>query len=444
MGEQGVIIEEKVGKKLAIEGGEPVRTRAMPHEYPGTPYFDEAELENVSRVVKARNPFRFYGPDLQHMCDRLEEKFAAQRGVKYALAVSSGSEALYVTLAGLGVGPGDEVLLQSYLWTSCIMAIVRLGAIPRLIDIDETFSMSPDDLENKISKYSKVVLFVHMSGAAGNIEPVVEVARRHKLAVLEDCAQANGARYGGKYVGTFGDAAIFSLQINKNITAGEGGVITTNSDHLYKRIFAAHDLGYARDHKGHLLETCDDSRYQIWGAGCRMSELTGAVALAQLDKLEKITSHMRESKWRIRRELENVPGLRFRRVLDPTGDSGSFLITIYPDSATCRRFTEALRAEGIRGEGEVDVCLTMEDWGLHWAFKNPSLVNKRSFSESGWPWTLAENGFARGYSYERKFLPNADDLCGRSGLLMIPSNMTDRDISDIATAYKKVATRLLS
>ncbi len=444
MGKDAVIIEKNVDEKLAMEGGNPVRTQAMPLEFPGVPYFNELELEYINRVVKARNPFRFYGPDLQHMCDQFEEKFAAQRGVKYALGVSSGTEALYITLAALGVGPGDEVLLQSYLWASCIMAIVRLGAIPRLIDIDDTFSMSPTDLESKISNNSKVIIIVHMSGASGNIEPVMEIANKHNLKVLEDCAQANGARHKGKYVGTFGDAAIFSLQINKNITAGEGGIITTSDDHLYKRIFAAHDLGYARDNKGHLLETSDDPRYQIWGAGSRMSELTGALALAQLGKIENIVSHMRESKWRIRRALENIEGLGFRKVLDPEGDSGSFLISIYPDADTCKRFTEALRAEGIRGEGEINICLTLEEWGLHWAFKNPSLVNKRSFSASGWPWTLAENQFAKEYSYERNTLPNADDLCSRSALLMVPSKMTDRDISDIATAYKKVAKHILS
>jgi 8-amino-3,8-dideoxy-alpha-D-manno-octulosonate transaminase len=113
MNGKGVIVEERVNEKLAIDGGDPVRTEPMPQEYPGTPYFGEQELDNITRVVKARNPFRFYGPDLQHMCDRLEEEFARQRGVKHALGVSSGTEALYVSLAAMGVGPGDEVLVQS-------------------------------------------------------------------------------------------------------------------------------------------------------------------------------------------------------------------------------------------------------------------------------------------------------------------------------------------
>jgi 8-amino-3,8-dideoxy-alpha-D-manno-octulosonate transaminase len=377
------------------------------------------------------------------MCDKLEEEFAKHRGVGNALGVSSGTEALYVTLAALGVGPGDEVLLQGYLWTSCINAIVRLGAIPRMIDIDETFTMSPEDLEKKIGPHSKVVLFVHMSGAAGNIEPVMEIALKNRLKVLEDCAQANGAKLNGKPIGTFGDVGIFSLQINKNITAGEGGMIICNDDHLYKRCFAAHDLGYARNNKGKLMETSDDERYQIWGAGARMSELTGALALAQLEKIDKITASMRTAKWKIRRQLEDIPGLKFRRILDPDGDSGCFLISMYQTPEIAKKFTEALKVEGIRGEGDSNPCLTLEEWGLHWFFNNPSLVNKRSISSSGWPWTLSVNDFARDYTYGRDTLPNCDDFASRSAMLMIASSLTDRDVEDIATAFKKVAKHIL-
>ena len=145
-------------------------------------------------MIQARSPFRFYGPDVQHMCDKLEARFQALYGVNHALAVSSGTEAIYISLAAMDVGPGDEVLIPGYLWTSCINGIVRLGAIPRLVDIDDTFDMSPDDLERKIGPHSKAVLYVHMSGAAGDVRTIVDIARRHNLMVLEDCAQANGRR----------------------------------------------------------------------------------------------------------------------------------------------------------------------------------------------------------------------------------------------------------
>ena len=272
---------------------------------------------------------------------------------------------------------------------------------------------------------------------------MVDIARKYRLKVLEDCAQANGARLNGKPIGTFGDVGIFSFQINKNITAGEGGMIITNDEHIYKRCFAAHDLGYARNNKGKLMETSEDERYQIWGAGARMSELTGALALAQLSKLDKITAAMRTAKWKVRKQLENIQGLRFRRILDPEGDSGPFLISIYPEPAICKQFIEALTAEGIRGEGDSHPCVTMEEWGLHWFFNNVSLVNKRSISSSGWPWTLSENAFAENYRYERDTLPNCNDLASRSGMLMVASSLTEEDINDIVSAFQKVASYIL-
>jgi dTDP-4-amino-4,6-dideoxygalactose transaminase len=442
-GGEADMAELKTTEKLAIDGGPPIREAPLPREFPGTHYFGDEELELVSRVIKARNPFRFYGPDLQHMCDRLEEAFSERYGVPYALAVSSGSEALYVALAAMGVGPGNEVLIPAYLWTSCINAVVRLGAIPRLVDIDETFSMAPEDLERKISPRTKVIVLVHMSGAPGDIDAVMEIARRAGVMVLEDCAQSNGASYRGRPIGTFGDLGIFSFQINKNITAGEGGMIICSDDHLYKRCFAAHDLGYARNDKYNLMDVIDDPRYQIWGAGARMSELTGALALAQLGKIDAVTRAMREAKWKIRSELAGVSGLGFRRIIDPEGDSGCFLIPIFPSPEICRRFIDALRAEGIKAQGSRQLCLTMEEWNLHWAFNNPSLVHKRSFSESGWPWRLKENSFGRKYSYRRETLPTASDLAARSGLLMVSSNLADSDAADIVAAFKKVAAQLL-
>jgi len=441
--QKSALVNRSVHEKLAIEGGKPVRTKPLPGEWPGPHFFDKRELELVTQVVKAKNPFRFYGPDLQHMCDRFEEEFAKQKGSKYTLGVSSGTEALYSALAAFGVGPGDEVLVQGYLWTSCLSSIVRLGAIPRMVDIDDTFTMSPEDLERKIGPRSKVVMIVHMSGAAGNIEPVLAIARKKGLRVLEDCAQANGATLHGRSIGTFGDMGIFSLQINKNITAGEGGVVITNDEYLYRRAFAAHDLGYARNEKGRLMQTSEKPDYQLWGAGARMSELTGALALAQLPKLPKITSSMRKAKWAIRKKIESIPGLKFRKIIDPDGDSGAFLITIYENPEICKRFTDSLKAEGIRGEGSSNPCLTMEEWGLHWYFNNLSLVQKRSISPSGWPWTLAENSFAKDYDYRRGGLPVCSDLASRSGLLMIGSSMTEEDAEDVAAAFKKVADHLL-
>ncbi len=426
--------------KLALDGGSPVRTSPLPWELPGAHWMGEEELDNVIRVVRARSPFRYYGPDLQHMADKLESEYCRRLGRSYALAVSSGTAALNVAWAALGIGPGDEVLIPGYLWVSCIGSVLRSGAIPRLVDIDGTFCMSPADLKAKITQNSRAVLFVHMSGAPGHIDQVAEICRDKGLRLVEDCAQANGASLNGRQVGTFGDVAIFSFQLNKNISSGEGGMLVCDDLAVYRRAFAVHDLGYPRT--AGRLDTTDES-CQLWGVGARMGELPAAMALAQLAKLDSITSSMRSAKWKIRRQLEGIRGLDFREIVDPSGDSGCFLITLYPDRETAVRFVQALRAEGIQGPPGSLVCLHMEEWGLHWYFNNVSLVRRRGVCPDGWPWTAPANAFAKEYLYGRGALPCCDDFASRAALLTIGSRLEDRDVDDIIQAFQKVAVHVL-
>jgi len=430
----------KVTEKLAIDGGTPVRTEPLPWELPGSHWIGQEEQELVAKVIKARSPFRYYGPDPQGMADRLEDAFAKRLNRTHALAVGSGTAALSVAIGALGIGPGDEVLISGYMWVACLAAIVNAGAIPRLVDIDDTFCMSPQDLKFKIGPRSKAVLLTHMSGAPGHVDQIVQIAHQAGLKVIEDCAQANGARFKGKFTGSFGDIAIFSFQLNKNMTCGEGGLLLCDDNHLYKRCFAIHDLGYARNDEGRLDPT--DERYQLWGIGSRISELSSAMALAQLGKVDKITAAMRKSKWTIRNAISDLPGIGFRNILDPDGDSGPFLITTYQTPEICRQFTDALRAEGIRGPEGSLVCITMKDWGLHWYFNVLSLVNRRSVSTSGSPWTHPANDFAKDYCYAHGELPIADDLHSRSALLAIASCLTEADVQDIITAFHKVSSNI--
>lgn len=433
--------EEELKHKLAIQGGKPVRIKPLPWEFPGAHFIDQAEIKLLNSVTQCKSPFRFYGIDLQHMVDQLEECFQKKFNVSYALGVNSGTAALHIALNAMGLGPGDEVLIPGYLWISCVSAIVRLGAIPRLVDIDDTFCMSPTDLESKITSHSKAILFVHMSGATGYIEKVAQIAKQRKLYLLEDCAQSLGTTINDRLVGTFGDIAIFSFQLNKNITSGEGGMIICQNEDLYKRCFAIHDLGYPRNEAGRL-DTIDQ-RYQLWGVGSRMSELTGAMALAQFNKLDQILKSMRDAKWKIRSALHHLKKLQFRHIIDPEGDSSCFLITLLPTKKICEQFTQALIAEGIKGSEGSLTCVTMEEWGLHWYFNIPSLINKTSWCEDGFPWSHIKNQFAVNYDYNRGHLPICDDLAARAFLLTIASNLSDEDISDIITAFYKVYYHLI-
>lgn len=427
--------------RLAIDGGTPVRTEPLPWELPGAHWIGAEERELVDRVIDARSPFRFYGPDPQHMVDTLEAEWRAHCGRRYALGVSSGTAALQIALGAMGIGPGDEVLVPGYMWVSCISAIVRQGAIPRLVDIDDTFCADPDDVAARIGPHTKCLLYINMSGAPGESEKLRTLCAARGIRLLEDCAQANGASLHGTPAGGFGDVAIFSLQLNKNMTSGEGGVLVCDDEALYKRAAAMHDLGYARNDSGRLDPA--DERYQLWGIGARMSELAGAMALAQLRKLGAITGAMRDAKWRIRRGIEDIPGLAFRRVPDPAGDSGPFLITTYPSAELCERFTAALSAEGIRGPAGSLACIPMRQWGMHWYFNVPSLVKRTSISADGFPWTHPANDFAKGYDYNRGALPVCDDLHDRSAILTVASTLGESDVDDIVTAFRKVARFVL-
>lgn len=434
-------VEQELANRLAIEGGTPVRTTPLPWELPGAHWIGEEERELVDRVVRSRSPFRFYGPDPQRMVEALEREWCSTFGHGHALAVSSGTAALTIAFSALGIGPGDEVLVPGYLWVSCVSAVVRAGAIPKLVDIDETFCMDPDDLKRKIGPHSRAVLCVHMSGAPGRIAEIAEICRAHGLGLVEDCAQAAGASQGGISVGRFGDIGVFSFQLNKNMTSGDGGLIVTKDDALFRRIVALHDLGYPRNEAGRL--DASDENCQLWGIGARMSELAGAMALAQMRKLPKITGAMRGAKWRIREAIGNLPGLSYRDVRDPAGDTGPFLLMLLPDGGTAKRFVDALRAEGIKGPQGSLTCITMQEWGMHWYCNIPSLVNRRSNSRDGFPWTHPANAFASGYDYGAGALPRCDEYRERGALLSISSTLTELDETDIVTAFRKVANVIL-
>lgn len=229
--------------------------------------------------------------------------------------------------------------------------------------------------------------------------------------MLEDCAQANGANLHGKAVGTFGQMAVFSFQMNKNITAGEGGILVTDDEQLYLRANAAHDVGVPWA-GGTPVQ---DSACALWGAGARMSELAAAVVRVQLRKLDTITAHMRASKQRIKAALADLPGLQWRRVGDPAGDSGPFLIAVLasPEAAGCLAVQATTR--GLN-------CTRLADYGMHVYHNIRALVEKRSNSPDGYPWSHPANlPLAR--SYQRGVLPRTDQLLARSVILPVPSNL---------------------
>ena len=426
--------------KLAIDNGAPVRTEPLPLEFPGVHYMDEEEVEAVVRLLRSRSLFRYYGVALQKEVEAFEAEFAKVLGVAHAIGVSSGTGALHTALSALGAGPGQEVIVPAYMWVSVLAAVVNHGAIPVLADINETFCLDPVDLEKRITPHTKGIIMVHMSGSPGDVKAVEGIAKKHGLWLLEDCAQCNGGSVGGQRVGTFGDMAVFSFQMNKNMSAGEGGCIATNNTRLWQRAFACHDLGYARDESGRLI--FNDPDLMLWGMGYRLDEIRAAVLRVQLRKLPRIVGAMHASKYRIREALAKFPGVQLRKIVDPAGDTGCFLITTYADADTAQRVNRALRAEGIVTSPQGVSNVVMTDWGLHLYFNNVSLVNTASVDGHGFPWNLAENQpLLR--SYSKGTCPKADSLFERSILIAIPSCLTPKDEDEIIRAFEKVLKALL-
>ena len=428
----------KVSRAAApAAAGKPVRARRLPFEFPGANYYGKAEEAAILRVVRARSPFRYYGPKLQGEVGKFEAEFAARVGVRYALGVNSGTQALAVAMGALGVGPGAEVIVPAYMWVSVIGAVVRLGAIPVLAEIDDSFTLDPRDLEERITPRTRLIVAVHMSGAPADLSRILAVARKHRLPVLEDCAQANGATFRGRPVGGIGAMGVFSLQLNKNMTTGEGGVIVTNSKYLSDRACAIHDLGYPRV-GGRLV--IQGGPLALWGFGGRMTELAGAIGRVQLRKLPRIVGHMRSAKRRIKAGIAGIPGLTFRRLNDPKGDSGAFLIASLPSAGHAAEFARRLNAENITMG--LSLTVRVADFGMHVYCNIPALVEKRSNGPDGSPWSLEANRKSV-YSYLKGAMPRSDELMARSIIMPVSSVLTPRDIADVIRGFEKVSRTVL-
>ncbi|MEN6533073.1 MAG: DegT/DnrJ/EryC1/StrS family aminotransferase, partial [Bryobacteraceae bacterium] len=294
--------------KLAIDGGTPVREKPLRADFFGPQYYDEKERQELIDVLTTRRPFRWYGtggePPKKVMT--LEKEFAAWMRTKYALAVTSGTAALQCALAGLGIGPGDEVIVPAWTWHSCFNTVVLAGALPVCAEIDETFNIDPDDFERKITPQTKAVMAIHLQGNPCDMDRVLAVARKHKVLVLEDCAQSVGASYKGRPLGSLGDIAIYSLQLNKTITAGEGGMVVTNSPVFFERAARFHDLGSLRGPHQQWLGTPQLGSFI--GAGYRLNEFSGGVLLAQLRKLDMIVGAVRGNARRVYDGIQDLPG----------------------------------------------------------------------------------------------------------------------------------------
>ncbi|NLF03183.1 MAG: DegT/DnrJ/EryC1/StrS family aminotransferase, partial [Anaerolineales bacterium] len=330
--------------RLAIEGGTPAKQRPDPPMFPGGMLIDTEEEQAVLEVLRAKRLFRYYGAvEGPSKADQLEQAFAAHMGTRYALAVTSGTAALVCGLAGIGVGPGDEVIVPAYTWIASPLAVMAVGAVPVVAEVDETLTLDPADVEDKITPHTRAIIPVHMRGFPCQMDALMDVARRHGLRVVEDAAQADGASYGGRRLGSIGDVGCFSLQFNKIITAGEGGMVTTNDDEVWKRAVMYHDVAGGLRHGWSHDEVLAATNY-------RMPELLAAVALVQLGRLDGLLSAMRERKRMVQAGVADVAarkGVGLHQSGDPQGDASVAMVLFLDSAERAARVAEALRAENI-------------------------------------------------------------------------------------------------
>ena len=362
------------GEKPAVpQTSKPLNAPDIDPGYIGPQFFDEAEERALLEVLESGSPFRYWGPGKPTKVQRFEERFAQYMGTRMALGVTSGTAALDCAVAGLGIGPGDEVIVPAYTWWSDYTCVVHAGALPVFADIDATLNIDPNDLERKITDRTKAVIAVHLLGGPCDMEPIVAAARKRGVAVLEDCAQCVGGSYRGKKLGSIGDVGIYSFQINKMITSGEGGAVVTNDPLVYERAARFHDMGTIRQL---FLDRAGPSQVQTFaGENFRMSELTGAVLGAQLAKLDTMLAQLRGNARAIHDGIRNLPGIRLRHRPDPEGDIGYGVYFEMNDKAMRDRCIRELRNRKVPASTLTgSVLLPIEE----------SVINKRT-RHPDWP-----------------------------------------------------------
>jgi dTDP-4-amino-4,6-dideoxygalactose transaminase len=317
---------------------------------PGAYLFGDEERKEVLDVLETGYLSR-YGqendPRFKHKVVTLEQEFAKKIGVKHALATNGGTSSLMAALVALGVGRGDEVIVPGYTFVASISAIIAVGGTPILAEIDESLTIDPSDIERRISPRTKAIIPVHMLGNPSDIERIMAIAGKHKIPVLEDACQSLGASYKGKMTGSFGAINAFSLNINKTITTGDAGIVTTDNDELYERAFGYHDQGHKPLRMG--LEIGARS---LVGINLRINELTGAVGLAQLRKLDTILALLREKKRKFKDAIAagGIRNLSYRRINDP-GEIATMLTVLFADESATRKVATALNVKTLADSG---------------------------------------------------------------------------------------------
>ncbi len=375
----------------------------------------EAELEMLREVINSGTLTSTKG----NMVKQLETRFAEMIGVKYAYACSSGSGAVHCAVAAIDPEPGDEIITTSITDMGGLTPILYQGAIPVFADVDpNTWNVTAETIAARITDRTKAIIVTHLFGNPCDMSAIMELANSRGIPVIEDCAQAFMAKHNGRSVGTFGSVGCFSLQQGKHITTGEGGLVTTNDDALARRLFLFINkaFGYGDPQPDHYFIALNS----------RMSELCGAVALAQLDKLQGCVDSRQASSTKLTEKLKGVPGI-MTPVMDPRNSQVFWKYGLRVDASIVKGGSVGL-AKKLKEEKGI---FSAPRYIQKPAFQCEIFEKQRTFGNSRWPFTLAR---PEAVDYNPDRFPGT--FSGLEWVLVLPWNerYTDAHVQYIADA----------
>ena len=395
---------------------------------PGFELFSDAERQHVNQVLETGVLMR-YGFDGmrkgQFKAREFEEKLATRMGVKHAQLLSSGTAALTVALASAGIGAGDEVIMPTFTFVASFESVLALGAIPILVEIDDTLTLNPSAVEKAITPKTKVVMPVHMCGSMAQLKELKAICEKHQLLLLEDACQAIGGTYGGKPLGSYGDIGCFSFDYVKTITCGEGGGIISNNETYVKN--ADHYTDHGHDHIGNDRGA---EGHPFLGYNFRISELNAAVGVAQLERLEGFLGIQKKNYTALRNAISNIHGITFRRVPAEGEENYSFLNFFMPSEEIARKAHKALLENGVDG------CFYWFDNNWHYIKKWDHLKERKSLGK------LPQEILDGMPDYSKARFPESDHWMGRTISMLIKLSWTEEQVQERAKTIKEVLTSL--
>jgi len=416
--------------KLAIDGGNPVISEPLPTGVSGPSIIGGEEIDIVTDLLRRQQLFRY---SENSETSAFEKEAAEVLGVEFAVMVNSGTSALICALIGVGVGPGDEVIIPGYTYISTASAVVAVGAVPVIAEIDDSLGLDPADVIQKITPHTRAIVPVHMRGTPARLDALIAVAKEHDLKVVEDSCQCVGGSYKGKPIGTLGDVGTWSLNYYKTISSGEGGLGFANDRDIYERASYASDPGFPM-----WTKSAGDgwSNPPFSSQTYRPSEITGAIGRVQLHKLATVIEHQREVQNAFLGALDEGRGYKLQHMDDPAGDTGVAASIIVHDEELARGYALALEAEGvpaatIYNEGIPDRHI-YSDWD--------SILNKQSPHPTGYPWK--DPAYKGNVQYSKGMCPRTLSLLGRSIRFDFHMNLTVEHARLMAQALNKVDAAL--